>query len=94
MATAEIPKTCRAGVCTTRGANFTIAVEAVPVPEPGPNEILLKLNATGICYSDLHYMLEDIGMPSMSQFNVRSPGHEGAGVVVKVGKDVTDWKVT
>jgi propanol-preferring alcohol dehydrogenase len=59
----------------------------------GPNELLLKLNATGICYSDLHYMMEDLGLPSMNQFNVRSAGHEGAGVVVKVGRDVKNWKV-
>lgn len=91
----DIPKTCRAGCVGERGANFTISVEDVQVPTPGPNEILLKLNATGICYSDLHYMLEDIGMPSMSTFGVRSPGHEGAGVVVAVGKDVNpdQWKI-
>jgi propanol-preferring alcohol dehydrogenase len=59
----------------------------------GPNEILLRLNATGICYSDLHYMLEDLPMPRMSTYNVRSPGHEGAGVVVAIGSNVTNWKV-
>lgn len=91
----DIPKTCRAGCVGKTGANFTISVEDVQVPTPGPNELLLKLNATGICYSDLHYMLEDIGMPSMSIFGVRSPGHEGAGVVVAVGSAVNpdQWKV-
>jgi alcohol dehydrogenase, propanol-preferring len=59
----------------------------------GPNELLLRLNATGLCYSDIHYMLEDLPMPKMSSFNVRSPGHEGAGVVVKIGSDVKTWKV-
>jgi len=54
---------------------------------------LLRLNATGVCYSDLHYMLEDLDMPTMRQFSVRSAGHEGAGVVVKVGRDVKSWKV-
>ena len=38
-------------------------------------------------------MLEDLPMPSMRDFNVRSPGHEGAGVVVAVGEKVTNWKV-
>ena len=38
-------------------------------------------------------MLEDLPMPRMSQFGVRSPGHEGAGVVVKVGSNVKTWKV-
>jgi hypothetical protein len=60
---------------------------------PGPDEILLKLNATGVCYSDLHYCLEDLPMPRMIDFGIRSPGHEGAGVVVKIGSNVKNWKV-
>lgn len=59
----------------------------------GPDEILLKLNATGVCYSDLHYCLEDLPMPRMTDFGIRSPGHEGAGVVVKIGSNVKNWKV-
>jgi propanol-preferring alcohol dehydrogenase len=88
-----IPTTCKAGLVVNAGPNFSVVVDDVPVPEPGPDEILLRLNATGVCYSDLHYMLEDLPMPKMSAFNVRSPGHEGAGVVVKVGANVTNWKV-
>jgi propanol-preferring alcohol dehydrogenase len=89
----EIPSKGKAGVCTEYGANFKIAVEEVDVPTPGPGQLLIKLNATGICYSDLHYMLEDLGMPKMAEFGVRSPGHEGAGIVVKVGDNVEGWKV-
>lgn len=89
----EIPKMCRAGVVSNNGADFTVSVEEVSVPEPGPNELLLRLNATGVCYSDIHYMAEDLAMPRMGDFGVRSPGHEGAGVVVKVGSDVKTWKV-
>jgi alcohol dehydrogenase, propanol-preferring len=59
----------------------------------GPDQVLLRLNATGICYSDLHFMMNDLGFPPMSSFGVRSPGHEGAGVVVKVGSNVKNWKV-
>lgn len=59
----------------------------------GPNDVLIKLNATGICYSDIHYMLNDLPVPKMSDFGVRSPGHEGAGIVVKLGSNVTNWKV-
>lgn len=43
--------------------------------------------------SDIHYMLHDLPIPPMSTFGVRSPGHEGAGVVVKIGSNVTNWKV-
>jgi propanol-preferring alcohol dehydrogenase len=38
-------------------------------------------------------MLNDLPVPKMSDFGVRSPGHEGAGVVVKLGSNVTNWKV-
>lgn len=38
-------------------------------------------------------MLEDLNMPTMRQYSVRSAGHEGAGVVVKVGRDVKSWEV-
>lgn len=59
---------------------------------PGPDQLLIKLNATGLCYSDIHYMLEDLPLPRMGDYGVHSPGHEGAGVVVAVGHDVRGWK--
>lgn len=54
--------------------------------------MLLKLNCTGLCGSDIHYMLGDLGMLG-SMFGVRSPGHEGAGIVVKLGPNVTGWQL-
>jgi propanol-preferring alcohol dehydrogenase len=45
---------------------------------------------TGICFSDLHYMAEDI---DMSKMKCLCPGHEGAGVIVKVGSKVAHLKV-
>ncbi|KKK24532.1 hypothetical protein AOCH_001623 [Aspergillus ochraceoroseus] len=87
-----IPTHCKAGVVENPGPDFTVKVESVPVPQPGPNDILVRLNVTGLCQSDVHYMLGDIGL-SMSKFGVRSPGHEGAGIVVKVGANVTNFKV-
>ncbi|KAJ9603817.1 hypothetical protein H2200_012003 [Cladophialophora chaetospira] len=89
----DIPTHCIAGVVVNEGPDFHLEVTQVPVPEPGPHEVLIKLNATGLCMSDVHYMLNDIGTPSMSSFQTRSPGHEGAGVIVKVGSDVTSLKV-
>ena len=44
--------------------------------------------------SDVHYMLKDLPLPvQMDEMGVRSPGHEGAGVVVKLGKNVKGWKI-
>jgi threonine dehydrogenase-like Zn-dependent dehydrogenase len=63
-------------------------VETVPVPEPGPGEVLLKLGAGGICGSDLHYFLHG----RIGSFLIREPlvpGHEISGSVAKVGVGVT-----
>ncbi|KAH7043326.1 chaperonin 10-like protein [Macrophomina phaseolina] len=89
----EIPKTCKAGVVVNEGPDFRVEVQDVPVPEPGPDEVLLKLNATGLCMSDIHFMQNDWAVPPMSTFGTRCAGHEGAGVVVKVGANVKNWKV-
>jgi D-arabinose 1-dehydrogenase-like Zn-dependent alcohol dehydrogenase len=59
----------------------------------GPDDILIRLNFTGLCSSDIHMMQGDLGMPPMSTFGVRSPGHEGAGVVVKLGANVKNFKL-
>lgn len=73
----EIPTHCKAGVIEDAGPNFKVKVATVPVPTPGipsatqhssavlndtgPDDILIKLNVTGLCQSDLHYMLDDLG---------------------------------
>lgn len=59
----------------------------------GPEEVLIKLNATGLCMSDVHFMLNDWGLPKMSSFGTICAGHEGAGVIVKVGALVKNLKV-
>ncbi|KAJ5118231.1 Polyketide synthase enoylreductase [Penicillium atrosanguineum] len=89
----EIPTHCKAGVVVNEGPDFHVEVQMVPVPEPGPDDILLRLNFTGLCSSDIHMMQGDLGTPPMSTFGVRSPGHEGAGVVVKVGANVKTFKL-
>ncbi|KAJ5616549.1 hypothetical protein N7537_001663 [Penicillium hordei] len=89
----EIPTHCKAGVVVNEGPGFHVEVQTVPVPQPGPDDVLIKLNYTGLCSSDIHMMQGDIGLPFMSTFGVRSAGHEGAGVVVKVGANVKTFKL-
>lgn len=61
---------------------------------PEDDELLVRINCTGLCMSDVHYMLNDWELPKMSAFGVRCAGHEGAGVVVKVGAKCGEaWKV-
>lgn len=62
-----------------------------PVPQPGPDEVVLKVAACGVCGSDLHAYNDDPGY----EF-VRPPvtlGHEFAGIVTAVGERVNGWTV-
>lgn len=67
----DIPKECKAGVVHNEGPDFELKVEMVPVPEPGPDDILVKLNATGICFSDVHFLLNDLAPMPMSNVTTR-----------------------
>ncbi|HOX58767.1 MAG TPA: galactitol-1-phosphate 5-dehydrogenase [Candidatus Paceibacterota bacterium] len=63
------------------------ACEDVPTPEPGPADVLVAVKACGICGSDVHGMDGSTGRR-------RPPiimGHEAAGVISKVGNNVTGW---
>lgn len=59
-----------------------------PIPSPAENEVLIKVQACGICHSDA--MVKDGTFPGIEY--PRVPGHEVVGVVEKVGKGVTMWK--
>lgn len=55
----------------------------IPVPKPGPDEVLIKMKYTGVCHTDLHAMKGDWPLP------LKLPlvgGHEGAGIVVAKGE--------
>ncbi|KAH6625683.1 chloride channel [Boeremia exigua] len=90
--TFDIPKTCKGGVVVNEGPDFHVEVQDVPTPEPGPTDVLIKLNATGICHSDIHFMLNDWALPKMSEMGTKCAGHEGAGVIVQVGAQVKKLK--
>jgi alcohol dehydrogenase len=63
-------------------------VKDVPQPQPGPNQVLVKMHASGICYTDVHETLGHIP----GQFP-RILGHEPVGEIVAVAPDVTSRKV-
>ncbi|QBE49795.1 Zn-dependent alcohol dehydrogenase [Leucobacter triazinivorans] len=56
--------------------------------EPGPNEVLVRIAASGVCHSDLHALDGEWATPAPLVL-----GHEGAGVVVAVGSEVDDLEV-
>jgi propanol-preferring alcohol dehydrogenase len=76
-------KMMKAAVVRQFGKPLTI--EEVPIPTPGPGEILLKIVATGVCHTDLHAADGDWPVKPSPPF---IPGHEGAGIVAAVGAGV------
>jgi propanol-preferring alcohol dehydrogenase len=67
----------------------------IPKPSPGIGQVLVRLNVTGICHTDLHQWKGDwlIARQIMDTFNVKVLGHEGIGIVEEVGPGVTILKV-
>jgi len=60
-----------------------------PIPEPGPGQVLIKVQACGVCHSDV--LTKEGWMPWIQY--PRIPGHEVAGVIDKLGTGVSAWKV-
>jgi len=69
-----------------------IVEKEIKVPAPKQGEVLVKIKAVGICGSDVHYY--ETGR--IGDFVVKKPlilGHESAGEIVEIGKDVKDLKI-
>ncbi len=77
------PATMQAAVYT---GDSNVSVHSVPTPEIGPGELLIQVEACGICHTDLKKI----------EYNLLAPpriyGHETAGVVAKVGRDVREYR--
>lgn len=66
-----------------------LSIDEVPVPAPGPGEVLVKIHATGVCHTDLHAAEGDWPVKPTAPF---IPGHEGVGTVAALGAGVTRLK--
>ena len=77
----------RAGVVHAFGKPLTI--EEIPIPTPGPGEVLIKVVASGVCHTDLHAADGDWPVKPSLPF---VPGHEGVGIVEACGSGVTGLK--
>ncbi len=65
----------------------SVALEDVPIPDPGPGEVLVKVAFCGICHSDLSL----INGTFPAQRPVVTQGHEASGTIAKLGPGVTGW---
>ncbi|NUP03436.1 MAG: S-(hydroxymethyl)mycothiol dehydrogenase [Nonomuraea sp.] len=68
-----------------RGKGQEVSLESVIVPDPGPGEAVVNVQACGVCHTDLHY--REGGINDDFPFLL---GHEAAGTVEAVGPGVTD----
>jgi S-(hydroxymethyl)mycothiol dehydrogenase len=78
-----MPQQVRGVIARAKGAPVT--VETIVVPDPGPGEAVVALQACGVCHTDLHY--REGGINDDFPFLL---GHEAAGIVEAVGDGVTD----
>lgn len=87
MAT-EFPPKMRAAVL--RGYGDPLALESCPLPEPGPGQVRLRVEACGVCHTDLHAIRGDWhARPPLPCI----PGHEVCGVIDAVGSGVSASRV-
>jgi alcohol dehydrogenase, propanol-preferring len=74
-------KTMKAAVVREFGK--PLVIQEVAIPEPGPEEIQIKMEAFGVCHTDVHAAEGDWPIKPTPPF---IPGHEGVGFVSGVGK--------
>jgi len=72
------------------GIGKPLEVVELPDPAPGPDEVVVKVAACGICASDLHMM--DGSLPVRTPPPV-TPGHEASGTIASMGPSVTGWSI-
>jgi propanol-preferring alcohol dehydrogenase len=72
--------------------NFTapLAIKELPVPQAGPGEVVVRIETSGLCHTDIHAAHGDWPVKPNPPF---IPGHEGVGIVASLGEGVTEVAV-
>jgi propanol-preferring alcohol dehydrogenase len=73
-----------------RGFDVPPQVEELPKPEAGPDEVVVEIEASGLCHTDIHAAHGDWPVKPKLPF---TPGHEGVGIVESIGARVSDVDV-
>ncbi|KIQ20696.1 S-(hydroxymethyl)mycothiol dehydrogenase [Rhodococcus sp. MEB064] len=81
-----MPQQVRGVIARSKGA--PVSIETIVIPDPGPNDVVVTIQACGVCHTDLHY--REGGINDEFPFLL---GHEAAGVVETVGDAVTHVEV-
>ncbi len=83
-----IPQTMNAVILPSPGG---LDFANKPVPQPGPEDVLIKVAGCGICGTDMK--IRDHGLPGQPPFGSFTPGHEYAGTVVAAGETVDEFAI-
>src|SRR6202789_4108232 len=81
-------RTMKAAVVPELGAKLEI--RELPVPEPGPGQVLVRMQTSGLCHTDIHAASGDWPVKPTVPF---IPGHEGVGIVTALGEGVTSPEI-
>ena len=65
-------------------------IREAPTPKPSTNQVLIKIHASGLCYSDVHITNGELPLPINFPCTL---GHEPVGEIVEVGEGVTTRKI-
>ena len=95
MATQVLEPKTRSAVATMTAAvvhdfQQPLKVEKVPKPIPGEGQVLVRIEASGLCHTDIHAAHGDWPVKPTPPF---TPGHEGVGIVTELGPGVTEVAV-
>ena len=63
-----------------------LEIQDLPIPEPGPGQVLVRMETSGLCHTDIHAAHGDWPIKPTPPF---IPGHEGVGIVEELGTGVT-----
>jgi propanol-preferring alcohol dehydrogenase len=69
-------------------AGTPLVLMELPIPEPGPGQVLVRVHACGVCRTDLHVVDGELTHPKLPLV----PGHEIVGTVVRPGGEVTSFR--
>ncbi len=67
-----------------------LEIEDVPIPPPGTDEVLVRIETSGLCHTDIHAAHGDWPVKPALPF---IPGHEGVGIVERMGSGVTEVRL-
>jgi NADPH:quinone reductase len=80
----------KAVVCDRLGDPSVLQIKDLPIPEPGPDDVLVKVGAASVNFPDV--LMLSAGYQHKPELPF-VPGMEGAGTIAKVGAEVTAWRV-